>query len=142
MLSRKVLVSVIQRICALIFPLVEYCVLQMDFSQKTRLRNFPLVVEGQKLWVSRDILAEYSPVFEKMFFGDFQEAQIDIEQIPLPEKKLGDVAEFLRAMHASRFSEDKTIANRKQAFLNRLVNKTAISMAIKKCSKELKFLTA
>ncbi len=99
----------------------------MDFSKKTRQRNFALVVEGEKLWVSREILADYSPVFEKMFFGDFKEAQDEIEEIPLPEKKRDDVEEFLRVMHASQLSDNEPIANRKRVLLNR--TNAAISMA-------------
>ncbi len=67
-----------------------------EFFEKSRLRNFALVVEGEKLWVSREVLAEYSPVFEKMFFGQFREGQEGVEEMDLPEKELSDVIEFLR----------------------------------------------
>ncbi len=67
-----------------------------EFFEKSLLRSFPLVVEDQKLWVSRELLAEHSPVFENMFFGAFREGQKDAEQVDLPEKRLDDVLEFLR----------------------------------------------
>ncbi len=70
--------------------------LDHEFFEKSRLRNFALLVEGEKLWVSRELLAEHSPVFEKMFFGAFREAREGVEEMELPEKKVGEVVEFLR----------------------------------------------
>ncbi len=67
-----------------------------EFCEKSRLRNFALVVEGEKLWVSREVLAEHSPVFDKMFFGQFREAREGVEEMELPDKKLNDVVDFLR----------------------------------------------
>ncbi len=69
-----------------------------EFFEKSRLRNFALVVEGEKIWVSRETLAEQSPVFEAMFFGEFREAREGVEEMELPEKKLSDVVDFLRVM--------------------------------------------
>ncbi len=67
-----------------------------EFIERTQRRNFALVVLEQKLWVSREVLAELSPVFDAMFFGDFKEAQEGVEEIPLPDKQVDDVVEFLR----------------------------------------------
>ncbi len=67
-----------------------------EFFEQSRLRNFALVVQEQKLWVSREVLAELSPVFDKMFFGNFKEAQEGVEEIPLPGKQVAQVVEFLR----------------------------------------------
>ncbi len=69
-----------------------------EFAEKSRLRNFPLVVQGEMLWVSRETLAELSPVFEKMFFGEFREGQEEAEEAELPDKELKDVLEFLRVV--------------------------------------------
>ncbi len=71
-------------------------ILDHEFFEKSRLRNFALLVEGQKLWVSREALAEHSPVFETMFFWESREAQEGVEQMELPDKKLRDFIEFLR----------------------------------------------
>ncbi len=69
-----------------------------EFVEKSRLRNFPLVVQGEKLWISRETLAELSPVFEKMLFGEFKEGQEGTEEVELPDKELKDVLEFLRVI--------------------------------------------
>ncbi len=79
-----------------------------EFFEKTRLRNFALVADGQKLWVSREVLAEHSPVFEKMFFGEFREAREGVEETELPNKKLNDVIEFLRVVMST---EAKSISS-------------------------------
>ncbi len=70
--------------------------LEHELFEESRLCNFALVVEGQKLWVSREALALHSPVFETMFFREFREAREGVEELKLPDKKLSDVVEFLR----------------------------------------------
>lgn len=73
-------------------PLIEQLKPKV-FDQKEPHRSFALVVEGQKFWISRDILAAYSPVFQTMLFGDFAEAEKDC--VPLPEKKAAEIEELL-----------------------------------------------
>lgn len=59
-------------------------------------RSFVLIVEGQKLFVSKETLAIYSPVFKKMFYGNFKESEENF--VKLPEKKLPDVVELLECL--------------------------------------------
>ncbi len=74
-----------------------------DMLKETRLRNFPVIVENQKIWVSREILAEHSPVFEKMFFGQFSEGQTGVKEITLEDKKASEMVLFLERLHAPSF---------------------------------------
>ena len=57
-------------------------------------RTMAMEVEGKKLWIPRDTLASFSPVFKTMFYGEFAEAKKDM--IPLPGKKAADVEEILK----------------------------------------------
>ncbi len=75
---------------------VELEVLEHEFSEESRLCNFPVVIRGQKIWCSRELLAKHSPVFEKMFFGEFKEGQKDVTEVELPDK---EVADFVQLLH-------------------------------------------
>lgn len=55
-----------------------------------------LEVESRKFLVPTNILANYSPVFEKLLLGDFAETKMDT--ISLPGKKADDVKEFLACL--------------------------------------------
>lgn len=68
----------------------------MERFQQTHLTDVAIVVEGQKLWVSRVLLAHFSPVFERMFYGDFRESQE--QEVALPSKPLNDVVELLSCL--------------------------------------------
>lgn len=66
---------------------------QNPFHEPDSHRTLALVVENRKFWVSREILAAYSPVFKNMLYGNFAEARTDT--IPLPGKKAKDILEML-----------------------------------------------
>lgn len=51
-----------------------------------------LEVEGMHLHARKQVLADNSPVFERMFKSDFKEK--DLTKIPLPGKKFKDIVEF------------------------------------------------
>ncbi len=61
------------------------------FFEMSRLRNFALLVEDKRVWVSREFLAELSEVFREFFKGS-KEAQNELE---LPGKKVDEVIELL-----------------------------------------------
>lgn len=52
-----------------------------------------LVVEGIQLHVRKEVLADNSPVFKRMFEADFKEKHQ--KKIPLPEESIEDFEEFL-----------------------------------------------
>ena len=64
-----------------------------DFSEPWKFSDIVLVVEDQRFYVHRNILALWSPVFEKMFSAAFQEKTK--EEIPLPGKKANEIKELL-----------------------------------------------
>lgn len=64
-----------------------------DFSEPWKFSDIVLVVEDQRFYVHRNILALWSPVFEKMFTAAFQEKNKD--EIPLPDKKANEIRELL-----------------------------------------------
>ena len=68
-----------------------------DFSEPWKISDIVLVVEDQRFYVHRqvhrNILALWSPVFEKMFSAAFQEKTK--EEIPLPGKKANEIKELL-----------------------------------------------
>lgn len=56
-----------------------------------------LEVEGKQLHVRKQVLAENSPVFRRMFESDFKERRG--VRIPLPGKKYEDFEMFLRTFY-------------------------------------------
>lgn len=56
-----------------------------------------LEVEGMQLHVCKQVLADNSPMFERMFKSEFKEKDLTI--IPLPGKKFKDIVEFLRSFY-------------------------------------------
>lgn len=66
------------------------------FLSPSEERSFVLIIEGQNVYVSKETLAIYSPVFKKMFYGNFKEA--DENCVKLPDKKLTDVVELLQCL--------------------------------------------
>lgn len=67
-----------------------------NLFHSTEARNFCVNVEGSKLYVPRGALALYSPVFERMLYGDFKEANAN--SVDLKEKKLNDVLELFQVL--------------------------------------------
>ena len=70
------------------------------FSQPWRSSNLVLVVEGRKFHVHRDVLIVCSPVFEAMLSPNFKEKSA--LEIPLPEKKAGEIERLLKAIYPDR----------------------------------------
>ncbi|GMT01372.1 hypothetical protein PENTCL1PPCAC_23546, partial [Pristionchus entomophagus] len=46
-----------------------------DFYSPSRVSDVVFIVEGEKMYASKKILAHSSPYFEKMFFGDLDKSQ-------------------------------------------------------------------
>ncbi len=73
------------------------------FFEKSYSRNFALVVEGEKLWVSKEQLADASEYFRAMFFGGVRESRAGVSQVELPGKKVEDVVELLQVIVARKY---------------------------------------
>ncbi|KAJ8311533.1 hypothetical protein KUTeg_010888 [Tegillarca granosa] len=67
------------------------------FIEKEGITDIALVVEDEKLYVSKALLSIVSPVFKKMFLSNFKE--VDAKELPLPGKKFKDVLEFLKVVY-------------------------------------------
>lgn len=69
----------------------------MCFTVPDELSSVTLIVEGQRLYVHKEVLAAWSPVFKSMFTRDFKEKELG--EIELPEKKVEDFVELLHCMY-------------------------------------------
>lgn len=68
-----------------------------DFTVQDELSSVTLIIEGHKLYVHREVLAAWSPVFKAMFTRDFKEKEMS--EIELPDKKMDDFVELLYCMY-------------------------------------------
>lgn len=69
----------------------------VDFMVEDELSSVTLIVEEQRLYVHKEVLAAWSPVFRAMFLHNFKEkTQREIE---LPDKKVEDMMELLHCMY-------------------------------------------
>src|SRR6218665_1349301 len=73
----------------------------MDFTTKDELSSLVLVVEDQPLYVHKEILAAWSPVFRSMFSGDGKEKdqEVELKEIKLNDKKVEDFIELLHCIY-------------------------------------------
>lgn len=72
-------------------------VASLYFNKEQPLSDVILLVEGERLYSSRSLLAFASPVFGIMFTSEFKEK--DQKEIELPEKKVKDIDEMLKFLH-------------------------------------------
>ncbi len=69
------------------------------FSKESCFQNFPLLVDGKRIWVNREYLAEQSKVFRRMFFGGpFKKNLRRRSEVELPEKEVAEIVELLRVI--------------------------------------------
>lgn len=69
----------------------------IDFSQRSQLRQFELVVEGRSLYVNPHYLAEISPYFYTLCFSEeFRETRESRGE--LPDVSFEDMHELLRCV--------------------------------------------
>lgn len=69
----------------------------VDFTVPDFLSSLTLIVEGHRLYVHKEVLAAWSPVFRSMFTRSFREK--DQTEIELPEKKVDEFVELLHCMY-------------------------------------------
>lgn len=103
-----------------------------DFTKKTWRDDVAFVLEGQKLYASKSILALVSPVFECMFGEHFAEKYQ--HEIPLPGKKFEDFHEFLRCIYPT---SHRHITSDNVTKLLPLSDEYQVKRLIKKCDKFL-----
>lgn len=81
----------------------------LSFFQKDNLHDLALIVESKELWVPRQALALYSPVFNEMLFGQFKESREN--QVHLPEKKFEDILELISCLFPCPSTKKVNAAN-------------------------------
>ncbi|XP_029203609.2 BTB/POZ domain-containing protein At4g08455-like [Acropora millepora] len=110
----------------------EQAEIEQDFSQPWEQSDLVLLVEGKPLHVHRLILSMSSPVFSRMFGGDFKEKTA--RTIPLPGKKYDQVREMLLAIYPTAW---KSITKLNCDFLLILAHEYQMTHLIKKCESYL-----
>ncbi len=71
-----------------------------DFSAPWNMSDLVLKVENENLHVHRCMLSLWSPVFNRMFTGDFREKDADV--ITLPGKNVKEIREMLEVIYDRR----------------------------------------
>ncbi|XP_060066234.1 BTB and MATH domain-containing protein 38-like [Ylistrum balloti] len=102
-----------------------------DFTQEDELSDVTLLIEGRELHVHRQYLAEWSPVWRRMFLGGFLEQHA--RQIPLPGKRITEVTELLHCIYSSQ----KPISDENVRFLLELAEEYQIDRIKHRCEKFL-----
>lgn len=69
----------------------------IDFTVEDEMSSLTLILQEQHLYVHKEVLAAWSPVFRSMFIRDFKEK--DQREIELPGKKLDEFVELLHCMY-------------------------------------------
>ncbi|ESO12335.1 hypothetical protein HELRODRAFT_158836 [Helobdella robusta] len=76
------------------------CIMESEcicFTIPDELTSLTLIVECQRLYVHKEVLAAWSPVFKSMFTKNFKEKELN--EIELPGKKVDDFIELLHCMY-------------------------------------------
>ncbi|XP_021379288.1 BTB and MATH domain-containing protein 38-like [Mizuhopecten yessoensis] len=98
-----------------------------DFTKEDELSDVTLLIEGTQLHVHRQYLAEWSPVWRRMFLGGFLEQHA--RQIPLPGKRIAEVTELLHCIYSSQ----KPISDGNVRFLLELAEEYQIDRIKRRC---------
>ena len=103
-----------------------------DFSESWKFSDIVLVVEDQRFYVHRNILALQSPVFEKMFTAAFQEKTK--EEIPLPDKKANEIKELLLMIYPNVTGKPWVrVTHDNCYFLAKLAHEYQIDAIVQRC---------
>jgi len=70
-----------------------------DFTEPFDHSDVAFRIEGRLLYSNKGLLSSYSPVFNRLFNGEFKEGQSSATEILLPEKKFDDIQELFRCLH-------------------------------------------
>ncbi|GMR55051.1 hypothetical protein PMAYCL1PPCAC_25246, partial [Pristionchus mayeri] len=105
---------------------------RIDFTDPNDPRHdVTLVIEGEKIYVSKQILACHSPVFNAMFYGDF--AEKNKKEIELKDV---DRYEFVELLHVI-YSSNKKITDDSVEFLLKLGDRFLIESVIERAEEYL-----
>lgn len=105
---------------------------ELDFSRPWKMSDVVLIVEDQKFHVHRNVLALWSPVFEKMFTSSFREK--NKEEIRLPGKQAEGVKALLLMIYPPANGE---ITQENYSAILELGHEYQISSIVEKCEEFL-----
>lgn len=105
---------------------------ELDFSRPWKMSDVVLMVEDQKFHVHRNVLALWSPVFEKMFTSNFKEKNKG--EIRLPGKQAEGVKALLLMIYPP--ANDEITHDNYKAILE-LAHEYQISSIVEKCEEFL-----
>ena len=108
---------------------------ELDFSKPWKMSDVVLVVEDEKFHVHRNVLALWSPVFEKMFTSNFREKSKG--EIRLPGKQADSVKALLLMIYPP--ANDEITLDNYSAILE-LAHEYQISSVVEKCEDFLVML--
>jgi hypothetical protein len=104
---------------------------EIDFTLEDELSSLTVIVEGQRLYAHKEMLATWSPVFRLMFTRSFKEK--DQREIELPDKRVEDFTELLHCM----YPPIQPISDSNVQILLPLVEEYQILAVKKKCEEFL-----
>ena len=114
-------------------PTAEACKRRdQDFSEEWEQSDLILLVEEQYLHVHRAILAMSSPVFSRMFAGDYKEKNAKL--LPFPGKNCNEIKEMLLAIYPTSW---KPVDERNYNFLLSLAQEYQMMKLTEKCEDYL-----
>lgn len=100
-----------------------------DFTKPWRSSDVIFLVDEQRFYVHRWVLAMWSPVFEKMFTSNFSERKET--EISFPNKASEEFKEILVMVYSC--AESPAVTNGNCFFLLKLAHEYQIDCAIRKC---------
>ena len=103
-----------------------------DFTKKSWKDDVTFVIDEQRLYASKSVLAISSPVFESMFGSDFKEKVLT--EVPLPGKKF---AEFLQFLHCLYSKSSNCITAKNALTLLPLFDEYQVKSLKKECDRRL-----
>ena len=106
---------------------------ELDFSKPWKMSDVVLLVEGQRFHVHRNVLALWSPVFEKMFTSNFSEKKKG--EIRLPGKGAASVKSLLLMIYPP--SKEEVTSENWNGILE-LAHEYQINSIVNKCEEFLK----
>ncbi|XP_068715757.1 BTB and MATH domain-containing protein 36-like [Montipora foliosa] len=102
-----------------------------DFSVPWHLSDVVLIVEDKKFHVHKGTLSMWSPVFEKMFCGEFKEKTAS--EIPLPGKKAAEIREMLLVIYPT----SKSVNEENCYYLLSLAREYQMEQLTERCERYL-----
>ncbi|KAK3087882.1 hypothetical protein FSP39_011949 [Pinctada imbricata] len=103
-----------------------------DFTQPDELSDLTIIINGTPLHVHKQYLAEWSPVWRRMFLESFTDHD-ELKEVQLPDKNIDEFTELLHCI----YSTQKPISVHNVAFLLELAEEYQMERITKRCEEFL-----